>query len=61
MAVVLEPDGVVRVDGKFIPGRWHEDESGGVYFEDEGVLSTDTMSRDALRKKLGEMYSRQSR
>lgn len=61
MAVVLEPSGIVKVDGEVIPGRWHEDELGGVYFEDEGVLSTDTMSKDALRKKLGEMYSRQSR
>jgi len=61
MAVLLEPSGVVRVDGEVIPGRWHEDHPGGVYFEDENVLSTDTMSKDALREKLGEMYSRPSK
>ncbi|WP_413219875.1 hypothetical protein [Tritonibacter mobilis] len=61
MSVVLEPGGVVKVDGVPIPGRWHHAQLGAAYFEDPGVLSTDIMSKDALRAKLAEMYSAESR
>ncbi len=61
MSVVLEPGGVVKVDGLPIPGGWHHVQLGAVCFEAPGVLSTDVMSNDALRVKLAEMYSAQSK
>lgn len=61
MSVVLETGGVVKVDGVHIPGRWHHVQLGAAYFEDPGVLSTDIMSKDALRARLAEMYSAESR
>lgn len=55
--VVLGDRGVVVVCGRVIPGKWHPTQIGAGYFEDEGVLSTDTMSLDALRAKLLEVYA----
>ena len=57
--VVLGNRGEVIVCGRTIPGKWHRTQMGAGYFEDEGVLSTDTMSLDALRAKLLEMYGTQ--
>ena len=55
--VVLEDGGRVLVQGKPVPGTWHHVQLGAAYFEDPGVLSTDAMSKDALRSKLFEMYA----
>jgi len=57
VSVVLEPDGIVKVDGLPIPGRWHHVQFGSAYFEDPGVLCTDEMPIGDLRQKLAEMYS----
>lgn len=55
--VKLHDDGSVEVDDVKIIGQWHLSQIGAGHFEDSCVLSTDTMSLDALRAKLGEMYS----
>lgn len=54
--VILHSNGAVTVNGKFIPGRWCQDGFGAGYFEDEGVLSTDTHSFAVLKRKLLEIY-----
>ena len=54
--VDLRVGGVVAVQGNVVPGQWYHVQLGAAYFEDPGVLSTDVMSKGALRSKLLEMY-----
>lgn len=54
--VLLHSNGLVSVNGQFVPGKWHGVGFGAGYFEDPGVLCTDVHCFTVLKRKLLEIY-----